>query len=192
MKSTLNLGRWRLPGRHKTKVRRKVGIILIEVYNPTFWPRFLARLIDGLIFILLSLFGLLIDFFYNDFIFLWFNILIFLYPLYSIYYHLRYGQTIGKKALGIKVISISGQNKLKFIQVVIREGIVWFTMYTIKIVEAIDYFTTNINITFINFISIHATTISLVLMILALVVTFMNKKRRSLYDFLTKTEVIEI
>ncbi len=75
-----------------------------------FWPRFWASLVDLAIFLMLvplmlwleaSSRSMSMEMFTNLILFLFF-------PVYSIYFHGRYGQTLGKMVARVKVVQLNG------------------------------------------------------------------------------------
>ena len=73
-----------------------------------FWIRFGAAIIDGLILLPFSLLYLLILFGVNVFAISLFGALISM--LYKPFMEIKYGATVGKMALGIKVIQTNGEH----------------------------------------------------------------------------------
>ena len=80
----------------------------MEKYH-TFWRRFWAGFVDGLIFMPVAL----LDMFFAAperspaVIIIWGMISYSMYWLYSVVLHARYGQTLGKMATGVKVLDVS-------------------------------------------------------------------------------------
>ncbi len=90
----------------------------------TFWHRFFAGFIDGLIFLP---FGI-IDFFMKRgvdgfLIFPWLIISYSAFFVYSIYFHWTRGQTIGKKMMGVKVVDVSEEKLLTLKQAIMRDSV---------------------------------------------------------------------
>jgi uncharacterized RDD family membrane protein YckC len=88
----------------------------------TFWPRFWAGFVDGLVFVPVGLAGRWV---FRPETSIWLQVCwMFLVSFASIAYvvlmHARYGQTLGKMALGVKVLDVS-ESKLSARQAVLRE-----------------------------------------------------------------------
>jgi uncharacterized RDD family membrane protein YckC len=86
-------------------------MIVAKKYQ-TFWRRFWAACVD---FVVLSPLPLVGDWLWNQQAPLavhasWFVLWSLLWPAYSIYLHGRFGQTLGKHLLRIKVIDVSGDD----------------------------------------------------------------------------------
>ena len=85
---------------------------MVEYKYKTFWPRFLAGFIDGLIFIPMAffsdwLFGLELNGVVN---FIYYALIHTLsYYFYTVYMHGKFGQTIGKMLMKIKVSKVNGE-----------------------------------------------------------------------------------
>ncbi len=96
--------------------------MIIDKKYQTFWPRFWAALVDCLIWLPL----VFIDFWIDEIIrtpalqVIWLVISTLSYYIYSVCMHAKYGQTIGKMALGVKVLDVS-ESKLSFPQAVLRD-----------------------------------------------------------------------
>ena len=89
----------------------------------TFWPRFWAGLVDGLVFAPLSF----LDVFLGApergpiVIIAWSAVSYAAYWLYSVMLHARYGQTLGKMAAHVKVLDLSEERIPTFRQAFIRD-----------------------------------------------------------------------
>jgi uncharacterized RDD family membrane protein YckC len=96
--------------------------VVIEKKYRTFWRRFWAGNVDAIV---LSPIGLLDHWFWTQHTpvsmrLLWFALSSLVWPVYSIYLHGRFGQTVGKRLLRIKVVDVSGE-ALTMIQALRRE-----------------------------------------------------------------------
>lgn len=157
----------------------------------TFWKRLAAGIIDGIIFIPLYYFA---DFITDNNllrIFLRFVVFV-LSATYSILLHGKYGQTIGKKVLKIKVYSLDEQSIIGLKRAFYRDSI-----WVITEVAGLIYFliisshatmTTDTGSNYEDFVS----TVSFLWFILELVTMFLNFKRRALHDYLAKSVVINL
>ncbi|MEO5714452.1 MAG: RDD family protein [Luteolibacter sp.] len=89
----------------------------------TFWPRFCAGCVDGLVFLPVGF----IDSYFTSperghyVLIVWSVISYSLYWLYSVLLHARYGQTIGKWASNVKVLDLSEERVPTLRQAFIRD-----------------------------------------------------------------------
>lgn len=165
----------------------------MEKYQ-TFWPRFFAGFIDGLVFLPLS--------FADSFlsaparpplvIILWSGIIYSSYWLYSVLLHSRYGQTLGKMAMKIKVLDVSEERIPTFRQAFLRDigYIVLNTlslMYLVYLVLAGKYIADAEISTLPGRILMWA---SLGWFLLEIITMATNEKRRALHDYIAGTVVI--
>lgn len=117
---------------------------------------------------------------------------IFLPFVYSVYFHTKFGQTIGKRLVGVKVLDIEETKQITFYQAILRDSI-----YLIVIVVELSYtlflttqtdkpnFVIDAYVDFVNY-PIYLWPI------LELVTMMTNYKRRSINDFLAKTVVVRL
>lgn len=102
----------------------------------TFWPRFWAGIIDGLVFLPL---GLLDRFVYSFFgaglaVGLWFVFHSLSFYAYSVLLHGLYGRTIGKQVTGVRVLDVT-ERALSIKQAVLRDSIPIFFTAAIVILD---------------------------------------------------------
>jgi uncharacterized RDD family membrane protein YckC len=88
----------------------------------TFWPRFWARCIDCLVFVPLYFVDAWVQGMATAPVVLamWFALNAFSADAYGVLMHARYGQTLGKMLMGVKVLDLS-EAKLSFRQAVLRD-----------------------------------------------------------------------
>jgi uncharacterized RDD family membrane protein YckC len=163
----------------------------------TFRPRFSAGVIDGLVFLPMSLLdpylssplrgrGILI---------LWALISYSAPCLYSVLLHARYGQTLGKRAMHVKVMDVSEERIPSIRQAFLRDiGNIVFTtlslVYFIYIVLANTSVTgteevTNLPVEILAFSSLGW-------FLLEVTTMFTNSKRRAIHDLIAGTVVVRI
>jgi uncharacterized RDD family membrane protein YckC len=161
----------------------------------TFWPRFWAAFIDGIIFaIILYAESLIFGFDYNqqDSLFQTFNAI--QLGIYSVLMHgLCGGQTFGKMALGVKVLNHSNELGIDVKQALRRESVnlVLNTLSLILIVVVASSIETTGTLS--SFVSISATVLGVVAIVWVIsefVTMLFNDKRRALHDFIGKTVVV--
>jgi uncharacterized RDD family membrane protein YckC len=161
----------------------KKGLKMVEKKYNTFWRRLVARCIDGFIigfiFSIINLVSILINLQLTS---LLSNMAYFTYLIYNFWFHYRYGQTIGKRIMEIKVLNLSG-SQINFWQAIIRETLV-FTMLSVH--QVYKYF----QLTRSDLIMVGVFNITLLLIDLSIVV--INNKKRTLHDLITKTVVVRI
>jgi len=160
----------------------------------TFWPRFCAGFIDGLVFLPLSF----VDSFLSAperppvIIIVWSGIIYSSYWLYSVLLHSRYGQTLGKMAMKIKVLDVSEARIPSFRQAFLRDigYIVLNTLslaYLVYLVLAGEYVAGAEISSLPGRILMWA---SLGWFFLEIVTMATNEKRRAFHDFIAGTVVI--
>jgi uncharacterized RDD family membrane protein YckC len=165
----------------------------IEKQYRTFWRRFWAGGID---FIVLAPLLLVDSWVWNHATpvavrVLWFVLHQLAVPAYSIYMHARFGQTVGKRVMRVKVIDLSGR-PLTTRQAVLRELInlplsAWGLVSGVLIVsQAGDIW----NPGQADYGATLAVNLSLGLFALELVSTFASRKRRALHDLVAGSVVV--
>lgn len=96
----------------------------MEKYK-TFWKRFFAAIIDSFIFIPISWLGNSIEQSNNKLLFIcWLLFYAGLLTFYSVFLHARYGQTLGKRIMNIKVLDLNESENIGFKRAFYRE-IIW-------------------------------------------------------------------
>lgn len=162
------------------------------VYN-TFWRRFAAIIIDSIILWPLTFIDSYIEGSSSKFLFcIGVFISSLIYTAYFIILHSRYGQTIGKKITGIKVVDIDEANLIGIKRSIYRE-LPWIIANIVIIVYAvIKLFLTSIDLAIIkesyNELSF---IIALCWMIIELITMLTNYKKRALHDYLAKSVVVK-
>ncbi len=117
-----------------------------------------------------------------------------LYKAYMVVGHGKYGQTLGKRLVGIKVFDLQEKNMIGYKNAFLRESI-WFF---VAIAEAIYLYmvsakTVNVEqaMAETNYNNIFAIT-SLIWFFLELGTMFLNNKRRAFHDYLAGTVVVDL
>lgn len=161
----------------------------------TFGKRLVAGIIDGIVFLPFTVLSNRLEHAADKTLFL---VLTFSYTicwmLYVVIGHGRYGQTIGKRLMNIKVLDLMEQDVIGYKSAFIREG-VWFFVQTLGLVYFIftAYNTTtpakDLNDTFFD--GYVGTTIT-AWFVLELVTMVLNKKRRAVHDYLAGSVVIDV
>lgn len=163
-------------------------------YN-TFNKRFLAGLIDGLIFIPFSILDNKFEDTDNKALFIgWVFFHTVCWTLYVVIGHAIYGQTIGKRLMGIKVFNVNEKDLIGYKHAFLRES-VWF----FAVIAGIIYLTINTSNTLTLSEEIKDTyyndivgLTSGIWLILELITMYFNKKRRALHDFLAGSVVVNL
>ena len=161
----------------------------------TFGARFFAGFIDGLVFIPISI----IDAFFikspDDGVALfliWSAITYSSYWLYSVLLHARYGQTLGKRVMGVKVLDVSESRIPTLSQAFLRDA-VYIAMNTATLVYLIllvirgEYTAVALNESAPEHIM---TWIGLGWFVTEVLTMLTNDKRRALHDFIARTVVV--
>lgn len=173
---------------------------MIELKYKTFWRRFWAGMIDGLIFFFLLKF--LNDSIWESYtsipriaLILWHLFFSFSFYAYSIILHGKFGQTIGKKITKVKVLDYS-ENPLSMVQALQRDIVpillILFSLnYDIpKIISGGNLFDfESLSLGVSDFLEMLAGTG----WFLAEVITMLtNKKRRAIHDFIAGSVVVKL
>ena len=159
----------------------------------TFWPRFFAPYVDGLVTIpIIWVIHILVFNFElpSVLVFLLSVIVVTIGYVYNIYFHGKYGQTIGKMACKVKVVNASTEEAISFKHALLRDSIPLFLTLTLFAInpyspfapleqrqESID---SNYWITKIPMIWFWAEVITMLT----------NDRRRAIHDFIAGTVVI--
>jgi uncharacterized RDD family membrane protein YckC len=168
---------------------------MVEYKYKTFWPRFWAGFIDGVIFMPISffsqwLFGLELNGVFN---FIYYALIHTLsYYFYSIYMHGQFGQTIGKMALKIKVTKVNGQPltfKRAFYRdaVIIGTSVVLMFIQASPILEGVNPLLVVENQAFNVLVWVHFSWL-----IIEFVTMLTNNKRRAVHDYIAGSVVTRL
>lgn len=159
----------------------------------TFWQRFAAAVIDGLIFLPLSY---LVSFFYQSadpkttLIILVFDQALFL--IYSIYMHGKFGQTIGKWIMKVKVLSLD-ETKLSMQQAFLRDAVP-ISLSCIYIFLSINPIFSGLNPeskSFYQALPIGVSSLGIVVVATEMLSMLTNAKRRSVFDFIAGSVAVK-
>ena len=166
----------------------------------TFWPRFWAGIVDGIVFMPLSLIDTWIwsNVSTPSLLAPWFVIYSFSFLAYSIILHGIYGQTIGKRFTGVKVLDVA-ESRLSMRQAVLRDS-VYAALAFFSFVVGIPEVLTGINpnspqVSSISDLGLAATIsiyASMAWFIVELVTMLSNSKRRALHDFIAGSVVVRV
>jgi uncharacterized RDD family membrane protein YckC len=168
----------------------------MDKYHTT-WLRFCAAFIDGLIFWPLEV----VDSFLSApersaAIIIFWNVLLYSsYWLYNVLLHARYGQTIGKRVMKIKVLDVSEERTPNFRQAFLRDiGNILFSvfalLYLVYLVLQGAYFSEEG--TYNSLPGQILSWAALGWFLLEIFTMATNKKRRALHDYLAGTVVVKI
>ncbi|HJV20527.1 MAG TPA: RDD family protein [Sediminibacterium sp.] len=163
-------------------------------YN-IFGKRFLAGLIDSLIFIPFSMLDNKFEETGNKALFIcWILFHTVCWTLYVVIGHSIYGQTIGKRLMGIKVFNVNEKDLISYEHAFLRESVYFFT-----VIAGVIYLTINTSKVLILNEEIKDTyyndivgLTSGVWLILELLTMWFNKKRRALHDFIAGSVVVDL
>ena len=158
----------------------------------TGYKRFLAAVVDGIVFIpLVLLERLIFKITQNSFIiFAWLTLSALLPIIYSIFLHYKYGQTIGKWVAGVKVIDVTETKNINLKQAVFRD-----IFYVLVEVIGLCYFlalllqSADKNYLLDDYKDF-AMTPFFIWTLLELITMLTNYKRRAIHDFLAKSVVV--
>jgi uncharacterized RDD family membrane protein YckC len=173
---------------------------MIERKYQTFWRRFWAGFVDGLIFIPLYWFDTIIwnkhDHVSVYLLLIWYTIYQFSFVAYSVLMHGSFGQTLGKMITRVKVFDVSEQKRLAMSQAVRRDIFLLITI-PIDIALAAPKILSGVNIMDEHAISYGVSFFfmmftSLGWFLTELITMLLSKKRRALHDFIAGSVVIKL
>ncbi|MBX2849425.1 MAG: RDD family protein [Acidiferrobacterales bacterium] len=181
------------PERKLEKTDKVEGKREIDKYD-TFWPRFWAMLIDGVLFAAILfveclLFGL--EYSTEDRFLQALNGI--QLSMYLIIMHGVYGQSLGKMVAGVRVLNHKTETKIGVLQALRRESVnlalnvVWAMMI---LAVAISVELTGTITTGFAYMIIGFGFLTLAWSLSELVTMLFNEKRRALHDFIGKTVVV--
>jgi uncharacterized RDD family membrane protein YckC len=160
----------------------------------TFGPRFWAGFIDGLVFLPIGFFDNYLSAPARGPIILisWAIVSYSAYWLYSVSLHARYGQTIGKKAMHVKVMDVSEERIPSLGQAFLRDVgyIVINISALIYIVAAHKYVTGSEQVNSLPGMVLEFASFGWLL--LEVVTMLTNSKRRAIHDLIAKTVVLKV
>lgn len=161
----------------------------------TFWRRLLAGLLDSFLFIPFTIVDFYVNQAENILLFIgWSLITIICWMIYIVIGHGKYGQTLGKKIMQIRVVDIGEQKTIGYGRAFIRESV-----WVIADIAGLAYlayasFTANVNDREL-IRSVYEDYISytiLVWFLLELITMLFNNKRRALHDYIARSVVINL
>lgn len=115
----------------------------------------------------------------------------FLPILYSVFMHYRYGQTLGKMALGIKVVHANEVDGLSLKQAVLRDT-PWLILEVIGLLLLLTGFQDgNTEADWLYVIQSIAGNAATLWLVLELLTALTNSRRRAIHDFLANTVVVK-
>jgi len=159
----------------------------------TFWGRFSAGIIDSLVFLPFAF----LDAYFLDpnrniiLALVWMMISYSSFSIYSIYFHWRSGQTIGKRAMGVKVVDVNETRGLTLKQSFLRDSIyvvlqaIGIAMITINTLSAGYYMEYKPGTGF--YILAYLSFLWFVIEIISMLT---NKKKRAIHDYIANTVVV--
>ncbi len=140
-----------------------------------FGSRVRARVLDGLIFLLVAII-ILFNWNYDNSLI---EALIGLMQvIYYTYYHGRYGATIGKKAVGIKVVNLKG-GKIGYFRAFWRISSIVLLLCVIEIVAEI-------------IMKVDYRLFARIFLLINILMVLLTKQKRAIHDFLAGTVVISV
>jgi uncharacterized RDD family membrane protein YckC len=168
---------------------------MIEHKYSTFWPRFCAAFVDGLVF---SPLQFAYSFTMSHFTSVFIRILTYVigssvFLVYSIWMHGKYGQTLGKMAVKVVVLDVS-ENPLTMRQAVLRDilGVVLLPIGLVidipRILHGVDISSPS-NITALDQVIGYS---GLAWFLIEFITMLTNNKRRALHDFIAGSVVVRL
>ena len=162
--------------------------------HQTFWKRYLASLLDGIVFLPLAFLSSYYEGSENAGAFILFTMLhVILLTAYQVIGHGRYGQTLGKYLTGIKVLDVAEEGVIGYKKAFLREciwffaqmaGIVYLMVDTTRSAEPVA-----VHETFYKSI---AGVITLSWLMVEVLTMLFNKKRRAMHDLIAGSVVVNL
>lgn len=161
----------------------------------TFWRRLLAGLLDSFLFIPLSI----VDFYVNQsenilFFITWRLVSIICWMIYIVIGHGKYGQTLGKKVMQIRVLDIGEQKTIGYWRAFIRESVWVIADISGLIYLAYASYTANVNDRELirSVYEDYTSYTILVWFLLELITMLFNSKRRAFHDYIARSVVVNL
>jgi uncharacterized RDD family membrane protein YckC len=109
--------------------------------------------------------------------------------LYSIYLHGKFGQTVGKYLMKIKVYDVSEKKEISYKQAILRDII---PFASVVVVQFISLFLNDQSNGFLHSLLAAIGAFVTIWTVLELITMLFNKKRRALHDFIANTVVLRL
>jgi len=177
---------------------RKSTANLDKQYS-TFWPRFFSPFVDGLfLWPLTGFIPYILSFELPTFIavILWFIQSIGWY-VYHVYMHGKYGQTFGKWACKVKIVTFKNEKNINFRIAILRDSIPIALFVLVLIAEFYLIIVGKLTLTELYRptpesikIQFYLYLIPMLWLVAELVTMLTNKKRRALHDYIAGTVVV--
>ena len=164
----------------------------MEAIYRTFWPRFWAGVVDGIVFIPITFIDRWVysNIHWIGVLAIWFVFAQSLPYLYNVLMHGKYGQTVGKMATKVKVVDVS-LAKLSMRQAFLRDS-VYIALTTVGIIIGVPGIIDGES-PYQNQIPVSAWILaytSFAWFVVELVTMLTNSKRRALHDFIAGSVVV--
>ena len=170
---------------------------MVEKRFKTFWRRVWAGAIDGMLFLPLSLMYNWVWTTFQDhpvLLFFWFIFSSIAFHIYTIVFHAKYGQTLGKMAVNVKVVDVSGS--ILSISQAFRRDMV--PLFLIAIDLAIDgpkilhgVYPQNPHYAKFDFLFFLTLFTGIGWFIAEVVTMLTNKRRRAIHDYIAGSVVVK-
>lgn len=167
----------------------------IQIRYNTFGKRFVAAIVDGIVFMPV---GYLLNYL-NQFDSISFGIIgSLLYTLawtaYIVIGHGKYGQTLGKRLMEVKVLALDEMNTIGYKRAFIRESVWFFTDMAAILYFAFTLFSPRTDSPYygIDSVSFILSLTSLGWLVAEMVTMLFNEKRRAVHDLMAGSVVINL
>jgi uncharacterized RDD family membrane protein YckC len=165
----------------------------IDEKYQTFWSRFWASWVDFFLWLPLLLVGFWIDenILSPLLLALWLIFYSMAYSIYSVFMHAKFGQTLGKMALGLKVLAVS-ESKLTLRQALLRDSVfIAFSLISViaDMPRTLSGISRNSEEEFglLEQFDIYGITLWTVILMVSVIA---NPKRRGLHDYMANSVVV--
>ena len=158
----------------------------------TFWPRFLAVILDRTCLSMLSqLLASVIKVSPGNLIGVFGYVSLLSIHIYAIFLHglYGYGQTVGKLLLSLKVVNYPDEKDINFKQAILRDIVPVFLITTAILIYIVPI---NQNSNLKQLVLLWVNILYNMWYLLEIIIMFSNKKRRALHDFIAQTIVIKL
>jgi uncharacterized RDD family membrane protein YckC len=158
----------------------------------TFWERFSAGILDGVVFLPLTLgYSLLQHHTSTAVNILWLIFYVFARPVYTIWMHGKYGQTLGKMATGVILLNANETRTINYEEAFWREAPVLIMLVFFVILEV--YYSlvpvghSNTSLMFYDILKYT----QMIWFLAEMLTMLLNDKRRALHDYIANTVAVQ-
>jgi len=149
----------------------------------TFFRRLVAILLDTLVFFPFLFFDVP-----EEYLLVWEFAYVFLWTVYATISHGRYGMTLGKRFMNLKVLDVDQQKVIGYWRAFLRE-LIWLCISVLVILRFINFGELSVNDYQLTFDDVYGI-VAFCYILIEVIVILSNNKRRSIDDYVAKSVVI--